>query len=251
MISLIFQKEIKSFFKSPMAYVLAGLFSLTIGWIFFNLLMSYVDNIQSMPTGVQSQLKFVNAVVIQLFGNMNFLLMMICPVITMKVFSEEKKDNTIDLYFSAPMKDSDLILGKFLATLAIGAFLLGCTLVFPLIMYRVNIHDFSFLTFGYIGAFLNIACYMSVGLFCSSLTKSQVVASLSSFTIIMLFWLISWILQLSDNYFLISLIKQTTIVAHFESLVKGLVGLNDIVFYFSFIFFFLFLTSKVIGSRRW
>lgn len=251
MIGLIFQKEIKSFFKSPLAYVLAGLFSLTIGWIFFNLLMSYVNNIQALPTGVQSQLKFVNAVVIKLFGNMNFLLMMICPVVTMKVFSEEKRDNTIDLYFSAPMKDRDLILGKFFATLVIGMFLLACTLIFPLIMFRVNIHDFSFLTFGYLGALLNIACYMSVGLFCSSLTKSQVVATLSSFTIIMLFWLISWVLQLSDNYFLISIIRQVTIVAHFESMVKGLVGLNNIVFYFTFIFFFLFLTSKVLSSRRW
>ena len=115
----------------------------------------------------------------------------------------------------------------------------------------MNIHDFSFLTFGYIGALLNIACYMSVGLFCSSLTKSQVIASLSSFTIIMLFWLVSWILQLSDNYFLISAIEQLTIVSHFESLVKGFVGLQDIVFYASFICFFLFMTMKSLSARRW
>lgn len=251
MIGLIFQKEIKSFFKSPFAYVLAGLFSLTIGWIFFNLLMGYVENLQALPNGVQSQLKFVNAVVIKLFGNMNFLLMMICPVITMKVFSEEKRDNTIDLYFSAPMSDTQLLLGKFLACICIGLFLLACTLIFPLIMLRVNIHDFSFILFGYLGAIFNIACYMSVGLFCSSLTKSQVIASLSSFSIIMLFWLISWILQLSDNYFLITIIEQMTIVAHYESLVKGMVKLHSLVFYVSFIFFFLYLTLKSLSARRW
>ena len=213
--------------------------------------MSYVDNLQAMPNGVQSQLKFVNAVVIKLFGNMNFLLMMICPAVTMRIFAQEKSDNTIDLYFSAPMSDFELVMGKFLATIGIGIFLLACTLIFPLIMWRVNIHDFSFLTFGYIGALLNIACYMSVGLFCSSLTKSQVIASLSSFTIIMLFWLVSWILQLSDNYFLISAIEQLTIVSHFESLVKGFVGLQDIVFYASFICFFLFMTMKSLSARRW
>jgi ABC-2 type transport system permease protein len=74
--------------------------------------MGYVENIQALPTGVQSQLKFVNAVVIKLFGNMNFLLMMICPVITMKIFSEEKRDNTLDLYFASPMSDLQLVLGK-------------------------------------------------------------------------------------------------------------------------------------------
>lgn len=251
MISLIFAKEVKSFFKSPLAYVLAGLFSLVIGWVFFNLLMGYVENIQALPTGVQSQLKFINAVVIKLYGNMNFLLMMICPVITMKIFSEEKRDNTLDLYFASPMNDWHLILGKYFSTLLIGLFLLGCTLIFPLIMLRVEIHDWSFMIFGYLGAFLNIACYMSVGMFCSSLTRSQVIAALSSFSIIMIFWLVSWILQLSDNFLLISFIKQLTIVNHFELLVKGFVGLNNIVFYLSFIFFFLFLTSKSLAARNW
>ena len=251
MIGLIYSKEIKSFFKSPFAYVLAGLFSLIIGWIFFNLLMSYVDNIQALPNGVQSQLKFVNAVVIKLFGNMNFLLMMICPVVTMKFFAEEKRDSTIDLYFSSATTDFQLVMGKFLATVTIGAFLLFCTLIFPLIMIRVNIHDFSFLLLGYLGALLNIACYMSVGLFCSSMTRSQVVASLSSFSIIMFFWLVSWILQLSDNYFLVSLIEHVTIVSHYESLVKGYLNFSSIVFYITFIFFFIFLTLKSLSSRRW
>lgn len=251
MVGLILKKETKSFFKSPLAYVLAGLFSLVIGWVFFNLLMGYVENIQALPTGVKSQLKFINAVVIKLFGNMNFLLMMICPVITMKIFAEEKRDSTLDLYFAAPMSDWQLIMGKYLSTLIIGAFLLSCTLIFPLIMLRIEMYDWSFIIFGYLGTLLNIACYMSVGIFCSSLTKSQVIAALSSFSIIMLFWLVSWILQLSDNYFLITFVKQLTIVSHFELLVKGFVGLNDIVFYFSFIFFFLFLTSKSLSSRSW
>jgi ABC-2 type transport system permease protein len=251
MISLIMKKEVKSFFKSPMAFVLSGLFSLVIGWIFFNLLMGYIENIQALPTGVQSQLKFINAVVIKLFGNMNFLLMMICPVITMKIFSEEKRDNTLDLYFASPMSDYQLVLGKYLSTLVIGGFLLLCTLIFPLIMYRVEIHDWTFLLFGYLGAFLNIACYMSVGLFCSSLTRSQMISALTSFSIIMLFWLVSWILQLSDNFFLISFVRQLTIVSHYEMMVKGFIGLHDIVFYISFIFFFIFLTLKSLAARNW
>jgi ABC-2 type transport system permease protein len=118
-------------------------------------------------------------------------------------------------------------------------------------MLRVNLNDWSFLFFGYLGLSFNVACYMAIGLFCSSLTKSQVISALSSFTLIMIFWLISWVLQISDNYFLITIVKELTLVSHFESMVKGLVALSDISFYISFIFFFLLLTHKSLISRSW
>ena len=117
MIYLIFKKELKSFFYSPLAYVLAGLFSLVMGWIFFNLLYSFVENIQALPKGPGGgEFQFVNHVVIKLFGNLNFLLLMICPILTMKLFAEEKKDQSIDIYFSSPINEWQLVLGKFFAS---------------------------------------------------------------------------------------------------------------------------------------
>ena len=118
MIYLIFKKELKSFFYSPLAYVLAGLFSLVMGWIFFNLLYSFVENIQALPKGPGGgEFQFVNHVVIKLFGNLNFLLLMICPILTMKLFAEEKKDQSIDIYFSSPINEWQLVLGKFFSSI--------------------------------------------------------------------------------------------------------------------------------------
>ena len=252
MIFLILKKELKSFFKSPLAYVLAGLFSLTMGWIFFNLLYSFVENIQALPQGAQGgELRFVNHVVIKLFGNLNFLLLMVCPILTMKLFSEEKKDQSIDLYFSSPLGDWQLVAGKFLAAFFMGAFILCSTLVFPVILFMVGIKDYSFVASGYLGLLLNLACYLAIGLFASSTTKSQVIAALLSFVLIMGFWLVSWVMQLSSNYFLIEVLKQATMVSHYENFVKGMVGTHSFVYYLTFSGFWLYLTKKVLEARTW
>ncbi|MEX1099000.1 MAG: ABC transporter permease subunit [Bacteriovoracaceae bacterium] len=242
----------KSFFKSPLAYILAGLFSLTMGWIFFNLLYSFVENIQALPQGTQGgELQFVNHVVIKLFGNLNFILLMICPILTMKLFSEEKKDQSIDLYFSSPLSDWQLVAGKFLAAFCMGVFILSTTLIFPLILWMIGIQDYSFVFSGYGGLLLNLASYLAIGLFASSLTKSQVVAALLSFVIIMGFWLISWVIQLSSDYFLVEILKQATMASHYESFVKGIVGSHSLVYYATFTGFWLYLTKKSLEARTW
>lgn len=252
MISLILIKELKSFFKSPLAYVLAGLFSLTMGWIFFNLLYSFVENIQALPKGDQGgELQFVNHVIIKLFGNLNFILLMVSPIITMKLFSEEKKDQSIDLYFSSPVSDWQLIIGKFLAAYCMGLFVVSTTFVFPVILYMVGIEDYSFALSGYAGLALNLACYVAIGVFASSATRSQVIAALFSFVMIMGFWLISWVLQLTSDYFIVEILKQVTMVSHYEGLVKGIIGTHNLVYYATFVAFWLYLTKKVVEARTW
>ncbi len=239
MIYLIYKKEMKSFFKSPLAYILAGLFSLTMGWIFFNLLYGFVENVQSLPKGAggPGELQFVNHVVIKLFGNLNFVLLMVCPVLTMKLFSEETKDQSIDLYLSSPVSEWQLTLGKFFAALCMGVFIVATTLIFPVILHLVGVRDHSFSLMGYLGLFFNLSCYVAVGLFASSLTSSQVIAALASFVVIMGFWLISWVIQLSSNYFLVEIMKQLTMVSHYESMVKGLFAIDSLVYYICFTFF--------------
>lgn len=252
MIALILKKEMKSFFYSPLAYVLAGLFSLTMGWIFFNLLYGFVENIQALPKGADSgELQFVNHVVIKFFGNLNFILLMVCPIITMRLFAEEKQNQSIDLYYSSPISDWQIVTGKFLAAFCMGLFVVSTSFVFPLIMFMVGVDDYSFAINGYIGLILNLACYAAVGIFASASTKSQVIAALFSFVLIMGFWLISWVVQLSSNYFLVEILKQATMVSHYESLVKGMIGTHNLVYYFTFVGFWLYLTKKTIEARTW
>lgn len=251
MIALIMKKDLASFFKSPLAYVLAGLFSLITGWIFFNLLVTFVENTQQLPGQYRGQLDFVNQVVVKLFGNINFLLLFICPIVTMRSFAEEKKEATLDLYFTAPVKDYELVIGKYLANVLMVFFLLITTFIFPLILWTIKVSDFSFVFSGYLGLFLNTMCYVAIGTLASSLTQNQIIAALISFVIVMGLWMISWGVQISTNYFYVQFFKYMTVVNHFEMFVKGIIGLSDIVYYLSFILLSIFLTKKVIEGRNW
>lgn len=222
------------------------------GWIFFNLLYSFVENIQALPKGPQGgELQFVNHVIIKLFGNLNFLLLMVTPILTMRLFSEEKRDQSIDLYFSSPVSDWQLVIAKFLSGYLMGVFIVATTLVFPVILFMSGIQDHSFAYTGYLGLLLNLACYVAIGVFASSATRSQVVAALLSFVIIMGFWLISWMLQLSSNYFVVEILKQATMVSHYENLVKGMIGTQDLMYYTTFTAFWLYLSKKVVEARTW
>ena len=251
MIGVIALRELKSFFKSPLAYVIAGIFALTMGWIFFNLLVEYVDKLQNLPGSQDGQWGFINAVVLKLFGNINFMFLFLSPIITMRLFAEDKRENTIDLYYAAPISDYQIVLGKYLAAVLMGIFLLATTLIFPFVFQSAHFENFSFIYTGYLGLVLNIFCYFSVGLFASSLTNNQIIAALVSFVMIMALWILNWAAQVTSNYILVEIFQYISLVSHFEMLAKGKVNTSDFIYYFSFVTFFIFSTKKVIESRNW
>lgn len=250
MILLITRRELKSFFKSPLAYVVSGFFTLIMGWIFFNLLVEYVDTVQNIPRE-NNGLSFINGVVLKLFGNINFMFLFISPLITMKLIAEEKKDSTIDLYYATAVNEYQLVLGKYLAAVVMGLFLITSTFLFPLIFRSANLDDFSFVISGYLGLVLNMMCYFSVGLFASSLTNNQIIAALTSFIFIISTWMFNWFGQVSSNYLVMEILNYLSIVGHYETFAKGLMSTSDFIYYFSFISIFLFLTKKVMEARNW
>lgn len=251
MILLVAKKELKSFFKSPMAYIIAGLFATITGYIFYNLLISFVENTQNIPGRNSSQLDFINTVIIQLFSNINLFLLFICPILTMRMFAEEKRESTIDLYFAAPIKDFQIVLGKYIAAVVMGLFLLSLTLLFPMILWTIKVSDFSFVFSGYLGLIFNMISYLALGLFASSVTSNQIVAAVISYVGIMAFWMISWASQISTNFIYSEFFKYLTMVRHFEMFMKGMASTADFIYYLSFIFIWLFLTKKVLESRNW
>ena len=114
-----------------------------------------------------------------------------------------------------------------------------------------GVQDQSFSVAGYLGLLLNLASYLSIGLFASSITKNQIIAALLSFVIILGFWLVSWIIQLSTNYFVVEILKQATMVSHYESFVKGILGTHSLIYYTSFTGFWLYCSKKVLEARTW
>jgi|SRR5665648_185018 len=251
MIWTLWKKELDSYFSSPMAYVLIGLFSLISGAFFFNLLITYTDGIQAISPDMTQSISFVEEVVLRLFANINFLFLVFVPLITMKLFSEEKRLETIDLYWMSPLKEWQVVLAKGLAALSLILAMLFMTVLFPLIIWGAGIKDFSLLGSAYLAIFLNASCYISLGLFCSSLSGNQIIAALLSILGIMFLWMITWGGHLNSNYVVAEIFTYVGISSHFERILRGLIGTQDLIYYASFVFIFGFLTVKSLSRRNW
>lgn len=251
MIFKLWKKEIDSYYSSPLAYVLIGLFSLITGVIFFNLLMSYNDGIRAISPEMAQQISFVDEVVMRLFANINFIFLFFIPLITMKLFSEEMKQETIQLLWLAPIKIWQIITSKALAAFTLILSMLLLTGVYPLVIWGVGIRDFSILGAAYLSIILNSLCYISLGLFCSSLTSNQIIAALLSILSIMGFWMITWGGHLISNYLVAEIFTYVGMTSHFERILRGQLGTHDIIYYLSFSIVFLLLTVKSLSRRSW
>ncbi len=248
---LILLREIKSYFKSPLTFSIAASFSLLSGWIFYNLITNYVDNIQNLPEVLNGQLSFLELVVLRMFGNMNFFLIFMIPILTMKSFAEEKRSRTIDLLFLAKVSPWQIVFSKFFSHLFISLFIILCSVVYVFIYHSAQMFDGMIIFWGHMALILNLLVYLSIGLFCSSLTSNVVVSAILSFGTIMVMWFMSLSLNNIFNESLFNLIKFLSISTHFESVVKADFSLSDLTFYGSLIAFFLYLTKKSVESRNW
>ncbi|HXH74393.1 MAG TPA: ABC transporter permease [Bacteriovoracaceae bacterium] len=251
MIWTLWKKEVDSYYSSPLAYVLIGLFSLITGIIFFNLLVTYSDGIAAIPQNMTEPISFVEEVVLRLFSNINFLFLFFVPLITMRLFSEERKAETLDLYWMSPVSDWQLVLAKGLAALTLILSMLLMTVIYPLIIFGVGVRDFTLLGSAYLGVGLNACAYISLGLFCSSLSNNQIIAGLLSILSIMFLWMITWGGHLNSNYLVAEVFTYIGITSHFERTLRGLLGTQDLIYYATFIFTFGFLTVKSLGRRNW
>jgi ABC-2 type transport system permease protein len=251
MIFTIVKRELKSFYSSPVSFIVMGLFMALTGYIFYSLLISFVENTQHIPGQYRSGLDFVNHVTIQLFTNINLFLVIFCPVLTMKIFADEKKEGILDLYFSSKVSDFELVLAKYIASLVKGGVLLVLTLIFPLILWSLKAPDFSFVYSGYLGLLLNVSFYISIGFLASAVTANSVVAAVISYVAILFFWMISWASQISSNYLYATIFKYLSVVKHFEVIAKGSLTLSSFTYFFTLNLFLLIATKVVLGARKW
>jgi ABC-2 type transport system permease protein len=248
---LIFKRELFHLWRSPLAWTLLGIFSLLSGITFTNLLFGYADNIQAIPANMQSQISFLEEVVLRLYSNINFFLLFFIPPLTMRLLAEEKKQGTIDLLWSAPIYDIHIVLGKYFATWSYTLVLLVPTLLFPVVLFWAGVPDQKVIVGCYIGLAMNTACYVGLGLFASSLTENQVVAALLGFMFIMFTWLLSWMAQTTDHFLLGEILRWMSVTGHYENLVKGILSSADFVYYLSFLSMTLYSTKVVLSSRNW
>lgn len=241
-IGILVKKELKDAFLSPLIYILTGLFCFMMGWLFFNYL------IQAKQLTSKSM---TDAVITPIFGNINFIFIFLSPLLTMRSFAEERKQSTLDLLLRSELTELQIIIGKFLSNVLLVLFMISFTLIFPVILALSGYSDWGVVSSAYIGVLLSIFSYIAVGLFCSSLTDNQIVASLLTFCILLGSMLMVITVNASNNYLLALMVQYTTVPFHYEGFIKGLLRSYSFVFFASHMGFFFLLTLKSLQSRKW
>jgi len=248
----VLRKETANFFVSPIAYAVIACFLLISGFFFWaNVSFMSLISLQAANNPMISARINVNDVVVRpLVQNMAIILLFLMPLLTMRLFSEEKKSGTIELLLTYPMTDVGVLIGKFLAATLLLVVMLAGTFAFPIMLAGIGKPDYGILLAGYLGLLLMGGAFLSLGMFISSLTENQIVAAAISFGSALLCWVISWSASLTDHT-LGAVLRQLSILEHMESLNKGILSLPDMSFFVLFTAFFLFLTLRSIEAYRW
>jgi len=247
------QKELKSYFASPIAYIVIGLFALLYGWFFVVMLSFFVRQSLQMTqfgTGGPQAMNINQQMIRPLLSNVEVLLLFVLPALTMRTYSEEKRSGTIELLLTSPVTDFQIIVGKFLGALGLYAVMLAVSLIHIALLFAYGRPEWKPILTSYLGLVLLGGCFLSVGLFISSLTKNQIVAYMTTFAVFLMLWVINWIGSFSGPT-VDKLTSYLSIVDHFEDFSKGVIDTTHLVYYLSFITFGLFLTAKSVDSERW
>jgi ABC-2 type transport system permease protein len=246
------QKELKSYFSSPIAYIAIGFFAFLYGYFYVAILQYFVrQSMQMNQFGGGPQALNINQVLIrQLLQNVTILILFIMPMITMRTYSEEKRSGTIELLLTSPLTDFQIILGKFFGALALWATMLAVSLIHIGLLFVYGNPEWKPIVTAYLGLLLLGGCFISVGLFISSLTKNQIVAGMVTFAVFLFLWVITWIGGFSGPT-IDSLTQYLSIIDHYDDFGKGVIDTTHLIYYVSFITFGLVLTAKSVDSERW
>ncbi len=250
------RKEMNSYFHSPIAYIVLAVFTVIFGFFFYSILSMFVR--QSLTAAQYAQMYGqsmpilnVNEMVIRpLLMNVSVISLFLIPMITMRLFAEEKKTGTIELLMTSPLTDIQIILGKFLASLMLYASLLGLSFLYLLILFRYGNPDAKPLLAAYLGLVLLGSCLLAMGLMLSTLTRNQLVAGSLTFGLFLMLWVIDWASDYSPST-LGQIANYISLTTHIENFSKGVIDLRDTVYYLSVIGVSLFLTARSVESVRW
>lgn len=229
----IFKRELEAYFYSPMAYIVITVFLLITGWIFTS----------EMFLANDSSLRSV-------FSFTPFIFLFFVPAITMRLLSEERKSGTIELLFTMPISDIEIVLGKYFAGLGLLLVSLFFTLPYAFTIMFLGEPDLGMLLTGYIGLALMGASYIAVGTFASTISGNQVISFIIAFMIIFALWLIDKFIILIPPAF-VGFFQYLSIDYHFNNISRGVLDTRDIVYYLSLIVFMLSLAKLSLESRKW
>ncbi|MBI5185817.1 MAG: ABC transporter permease subunit [Nitrospinae bacterium] len=252
---LIFQKEIRSYFNSPIAYVVITMFLVLSGYYFYNVFASFSTvSFQALSDPMLQRqsglLNITERVVRPFFGNLSTFLLIMLPMLTMRSFSEEKKSGTIELLLTYPITDAQVIMGKFAGCFGIFSIMLLLTIPCFGFVVAWGQPEIGVIVCGYIGVFLMGGAFISLGILISSLTENQIVAAVLSFGSLILFFMLGFAATKAGPG-MRDLLNYISFIPHLYSFAKGVINTADIVYYLLFIFVCVFLNMRALESKRW
>jgi ABC-2 type transport system permease protein len=248
---VIFKKELKSYFASPIAYLLLSIFAVIFGFFFYSATRFFVLQGMQMQMMGRGMPMDVNEYVIRpLLTNASVIGLFLIPMITMRLYAEEKRSGTIELLMTSPVRDLEIVLGKWLAALVLYAAILGISGINLAILFAFGRPDWKPILVGFLGLLLQGGCLLAIGIFISTMTRNQIIAGGATFAVCLMLWVLDWV-SAYDQSAWGKVVSYLSVVTHFEPFAKGVIDTKDVVFYLSMIFFGLFLTARSVESLRW
>jgi ABC-2 type transport system permease protein len=241
----------KSYFASPIAYLLLTIFAVIFGFFFYTFTRLFVlQGMQMQMMGRGMPMDVNEQVIRPLLSNASVLGLFLIPMITMRLYAEEKRSGTIELLMTSPVRDLEIVLGKWLAALVLYAAILGISGINMGILFAFGRPDWKPILVGFLGLLLQGGCLLAVGIFISTMTRNQIIAGGATFAVCLMLWVLDWV-SAYDQSGWAKVISYLSVVTHFEPFSKGVIDSKDVIFYLSMIFFGLFLTARSVESLRW
>jgi ABC-2 type transport system permease protein len=230
---VIARRELLAYFISPIAYMVSAVFLLIAGYLFSLIL-------------IQSQ----QATMEGLFFNIMVVLIFVVPLLTMRLLADEQKTGTIEILLTAPVRDWEVVFGKYLAAMGMFGVMLACTLYFPFILWRVGgTPDWGPILTGYLGLILLTSAMMAIGTLASAVTENQIVAAVLSFGILLLLWLIEAAGNIATGS--ATVLTYLSLPAHYNDFARGAINIEDVVYYLSVTIAALFIATRMLETRRY
>ena len=250
----VYKRELKQYFQSPGTYVALAFFFILSGALFTLIIGDFVElsmkagDAAAQTTQTKQPLNATESVVTQLFLALNFVMLFVIPMLTMRLIADEKKSGTFELLASTPLSDWDILLGKFFAALTVGASMLAVCMIYPVICSFYTHIESPVVVACYLGLFLLIISYTAFGTFASALSDSQIVAGVLSFVGLLVFYMVGMLFKAG---FLGLVGAAFSLKQHSENFTKGIISLSDVTFFVLFSAFFLYVTAQILDARRW
>jgi ABC-2 type transport system permease protein len=245
------RRELYSYFVSPIAWVLLTIFAFLSGYFTYAATAFFIrEGIEMQMQGQSMPMSINDRIIVPVLQNVAVIALFLIPLIAMRLFAEEKKQGTIELLVTSPIRDLEMIIGKWLSAVMLYGALLVVVFADLSFVFIYGTPDWKPVALGFLGLLLQGASILSLCTFISTLTKNQIVAAAIGFALSLFLYVISWATAF-DSSTVATVLSYLSIVSHYDSFSRGVLDSKDFIFYISMMFFGLFLTARSLESMRW